>query len=66
MSTKNHPVRVKASGDAWTVEHPTLDDPTSYDAFDSAHNVAKNLALELDTSVEFDHPKNVNLRRLSA
>lgn len=63
--TDPEPVTVQARGEQWAVCHSDLDRTQEYDEFDSAHNVAKNVADELGVPVEFDHPRNVPLRRLS-
>lgn len=60
------PVEVRATGDEWEVAHPSLDRQPTRDTFDSAHEVAVTLASELSTTIEIAHPRNVNLRRLSA
>jgi hypothetical protein len=62
----SHPVQVRADGDAWQVEHPTLDDVAEYGAFDAAADVARRIAREQGTRVEFAHPRNPNLRRMRA
>lgn len=59
-------VVVRARGDEWTVSHSDLDRDEEFDEFDSAHSVAQNVADELGVDVEIDHPRNVDLRRLSA
>lgn len=59
------PVVVAARGDEWTVSHARLEDVPRYEEFDAAHNVAQQLAAELGVGVQIDHPRNVNLRKLS-
>lgn len=60
------PVEVAADGDEWRIDHPDLDRDERYDEYAAAHEVAVRLAEELGVPVEVSHPRNVNLRRLTA